>query len=223
MMHHTTTPIITIDGPSASGKGTIAKSLAHRLGFHYLDSGSLYRIVAWAAKEAGIPADSNQELLPLIISLEIMYEGDTIWVNGQQVQSQIREEKIGLEASYIAQNLGVRAQLLDFQRDFVKPPGLVSDGRDMGSVVFPNAQLKVFLTADVEERARRRYNQLILQGKSANLADIRKNLEQRDKQDQQRLHAPLLAASDARLLDGTHLPIGALVELICKWWLETAV
>ena len=219
-MNYPPVPIICIDGPSASGKGTVAKELADRLGFHYLDSGSLYRIVAWAARKARVATDDVSGLLQIIADVQPRYEKHgAIWVNGQNIQDSIRGEHIGFDASTLARYPEVRVALLETQRAFAKPPGLVTDGRDMGSVVFPHATLKVFLMADTEERAQRRYKQLILQGESANLAVIRSDLEKRDEQDQKRFCAPLHVSQDARILDGTHLSIEEVVETILQWWL----
>jgi cytidylate kinase len=219
-MQKTIIPILAIDGPSASGKGTIAKILANQLGFHYLDSGSLYRIVAWVVQQEGLKHDDLEPIIALTQDLDIRYDDDAVWVRGDNITHDIRRENVGLEASALAQIPQIRQALYEKQRAFAELPGLVADGRDMGSVIFPEAQLKVFLTADVHQRAIRRYKQLISQAKSANLADIQADLERRDIQDRHRVCAPLVAVPDARVIDSSSLTIDEVVSLIYRWWQE---
>ena len=163
-MSESPVPVIAIDGPSASGKGTIAKRVAEALGFHYLESGALYRLVALASLEAGVPPGEEARLVSIAVNLPVEFRGEQILLSEKNVTDVIRDEAVGTRASEIAPVPGVRAALLERQRAFRRPPGLVAEGRDMGSVVFPDADLKVFLTASVEERARRRHKQLIDKG-----------------------------------------------------------
>ncbi len=204
-------PVIAIDGPSASGKGTVAGQVAAKLGFHYLESGALYRLVALAGGSAPEQAAS---------ALDAVFRGDRIYLKDHDVTDMIREEAIGVRASEVAKLPAVRAALLERQRAFRQPPGLVADGRDMGTVVFPDAVLKVYLTASVEVRAKRRYKQLIDKGNSANLAALSRDLEERDRRDAERAVAPLKPAPDAVSLDSSALTIGQVVERVLQLYRE---
>jgi len=207
-------PVIAIDGPSASGKGTVAKLVAGRLGFHYLDSGALYRLVAFAAQEAGVSWHDEGALVCLARDLDAIFDGDVIYLNNKIVSDLIRTEAVGAGASTVAALPALRAALLERQRAYRQPPGLVADGRDMGSVVFPDAALKIFLTANPEERAQRRYKQLIAKGMGANITALLQDIRQRDGRDSARAVAPLQKSSDASLLDTTTLSIEAAVEQV---------
>jgi cytidylate kinase len=205
-----TAPVIAIDGPSASGKGTIAHRLAGQLGFHYLESGALYRLVALAG---GDPARAAA-------TLEAVFRDGKIFLSGQDVTDKIRSESVGNRASEVAKIAAVRQALLTRQRAFRQAPGLVADGRDMGTVVFPDATLKVFLTASPEVRAGRRYKQLIDKGISANLRALSRDLQERDARDANRAVAPLVPAPDAQVLDSSALSVDAVVERILKLYNE---
>ena len=207
-------PVIAIDGPSASGKGTVAQRVAKALGFHYLDSGALYRLVAVAAKQAGIAWSDEAALGPIAASLDVRFDGDEIFLNQSIATNLVRSEDASLGASKVAVWPAVRAGLLARQKAFRAAPGLVADGRDMGSVVFPDAVLKIFLTADAETRAERRYKQLIGKGMGANMAALLQDIRARDERDSQRSAAPLQKTEDAILLDTTHLTIDAAVETV---------
>jgi 3-phosphoshikimate 1-carboxyvinyltransferase len=210
-------PVIAIDGPSASGKGTVAARVAAALGYAYLDSGAIYRLTALAASQAGVDWADEAGVAAIAAALDIeFFEGD-VRLNGNLVGDAIRTEEISAGASKVAVLPAVRAALLFRQRAFNKAPGLVGDGRDMGSVVFPKAALKVFLTASAEARAERRYKQLIEKGFSANLADLLSDLKQRDERDSQRSVAPLRQEADAKLLDTTHLTIEQAVNQVLVW------
>lgn len=209
-----TIPVIAIDGPSASGKGTVAARVAQALGFHYLDSGAIYRVTAYAAQQRGVALDDEAGLAALAVNLELRFDGIEVWLDGQPVGDAIRTEDAGRAASKIAALPRLRAALLDLQRTFRRSPGLVTDGRDMGSVVFPDATVKVFLTASAEERANRRYKQLIEKGFDANLAALVSDLKERDARDANRVVAPLGKTADARLLDTTHLSINDAVAVV---------
>jgi len=210
-VQRTGVPVIAIDGPSASGKGTVASLLAAALGFHYLESGALYRLVALAGGEAPEQAAA---------SMDVAFLDGKIFLSGQDVTDDVRREDIGNKASEIAKIPAVRSALLERQRGFRKPPGLVADGRDMGTVVFPDAALKVFLTASVRTRAQRRYKQLIDKGNHANLAALSRDLEERDKRDAAREVAPLKPASDAVSLDSSGLTIDEVVDRVLKEYRE---
>ena len=212
------TPIIAIDGPTASGKGTVAQLVASRLGFHYLDSGALYRIVGFASKEAGIAFSDAQALAKLTLSLQIEFRNDRIFLNQIEVTDAIRTEEMGLRASSVGAIPEVRDALFQLQRSFLKQPGLVADGRDMASVVFPEAQLKVFLTAEATIRAERRYKQLIAKGISANIENLTQDLVVRDLRDTQRAVAPLKKSEDAFLLDTSDKSIDEAVDQIISWY-----
>ncbi len=207
-------PVIAIDGPSASGKGTVAQLVAERLGYHYLDSGALYRIVALAARQRGIGWQDESALAAMASGMDIRFESGRILLDGSDITEAIRTEEISRGASEVAVHLAVRRALVDLQRSFRKAPGLVADGRDMGSVIFPDAQTKIFLTASAEVRAERRHKQLMEKGKHANLVDILQDLQQRDARDRERKAAPLQQCEDAQLLDTDHLTIEQAVQTV---------
>lgn len=211
-------PVIAIDGPSASGKGTVAALVAQALGFHYLDSGAIYRVTAYAAQAAGLALEDETALAAMARQLQLRFEGGEVFLDGRPVGDAIRSEEVGRAASRIAALPALRSALLDRQRAFRLSPGLVSDGRDMGSVVFPDAALKVFLTASAEERAQRRYKQLIEKGLDANLAALLQDLKERDARDVARSAAPLQQTVDAVLLDTTRLSIQQAVQQVLDWW-----
>jgi cytidylate kinase len=213
-------PVIAIDGPSASGKGAVAALVAGELGFHYLDSGALYRAVALAALLSGTAPDDEAGLRRLILTLALSFENDTILLGGRDVSAEIRTEQVSAASSQVAAVPAVRAALLDAQRAFRRPPGLVAEGRDMASVVFPEAPLKVFLTATPEVRAQRRHKQLIEKGFSANLHDLLRDLRERDRRDQSRLLAPLRRASGARELDTSEMTLEEAVATVIAWYRE---
>lgn len=207
-------PVITIDGPSASGKGTVAQLVADKLGFHYLDSGALYRVVALAAKRMGIDWQDAALLGDLAETLNIQFKNAEIYLNNASVTDLVRTEEIGRGASEVAVHAPVRAALLNLQHGFRKSPGLVSDGRDMASVVFTDAKLKIFLTASVEVRAERRYQQLVNKGLEANYSTILTDLQQRDSRDGARSESPLVQVADAILLDTTERNITQAVDFV---------
>ena len=209
-------PVVAIDGPSASGKGTISQLVAQALGFHYLDSGALYRIVALAARRKGISWQDEAALAQLARGLNIRFENDGIYVDEVDVSSEVRTEEMGRGASEVAVHPAVRRALLELQHSFRKAPGLVADGRDMGSVVFPDAPVKIFLTASAEIRGERRYKQLMEKGIHANLPDILQDLQQRDARDRQRPVAPLQQCTDAKLLETSDLTIEQAVEAVLQ-------
>jgi len=214
-------PVIAIDGPTASGKGTVAQRVADTLGWRYLDSGALYRLTALAALREAVPLDDESALARLAASLPITFAGSRIFLSGQEVTDEIRAEMVGEAASRIAALGALRAALLDRQRDFRQMPGLVADGRDMASVVFPDAALKVFLTASAEARAERRYKQLIEKGFSANLESLLRDLRARDARDAGRSHAPLVAAEGAAIIDSTSFSVQQTVQAVLDRWLAT--
>lgn len=211
-------PVITIDGPTASGKGTVAQRVAQALGFHYLDSGSLYRLAALAAVRQGVPLTDDKTVADIASRLDIRFIGEKILLSGQEVSDEIRSETAGQNASIVAALPRVREALLERQRIFREPPGLVCDGRDMGSVIFPDAALKIFLTASVEARAERRTKQLKQKGMSAILDDVVKELRIRDERDINRPVAPLKRLEDAQLLDTTEISAEAAVASILDWY-----
>ncbi|SMF21185.1 (d)CMP kinase [Pseudogulbenkiania subflava] len=215
-----TVPVITIDGPSASGKGTVAALVADQLGFHYLDSGSLYRLVALLAIRRGIPMEDEAVLAEAARQLPVAFADGTVWLDGEDAGDAIRGEEVGMGASRVGALPAVRAALLERQRAFRQEPGLVTDGRDMGSVVFPAATLKVFLTASADERASRRYKQLIGKGESANLQKIKQDIVDRDARDAARAVAPLRQEPDATLLDTTEMTIDQAVDAVVQWFKE---
>ncbi|PWT75425.1 MAG: bifunctional 3-phosphoshikimate 1-carboxyvinyltransferase/cytidylate kinase [Proteobacteria bacterium] len=210
-------PVVAIDGPSASGKGTVAKLVAERLGFHYLDSGALYRLVALAAMEAGLAFDDEPGVAGVAASLDAEFRNDHVFLAGKDVTESIRAEQVSSASSRVAALPRVREKLLQRQRDFRRAPGLVADGRDMGSMVFPDAQLKVYLTASAEERAERRYKQLIEKGIHANLNALLLDINQRDARDAGRTVAPLQRSADAYLLDTTGLSVERVVDQVLIW------
>ena len=211
-------PVICIDGPTASGKGTLAAALAARLGWHYLDSGALYRATALAARQAGVALDDEAALARLAAVLPLRFEAGRVWLDGRDVSEALRSEQTGMDASALAPLPAVRAALLHLQRGMARLPGLVADGRDMGTVVFADAPLKVFLTASAETRAERRYKQLAAKGISANIARLRDDLQARDARDASRAAAPLKAAQDALALDNSCLSIEQSVQQVLDWW-----
>lgn len=211
-------PVITIDGPSASGKGTVAALVADKLGFHYLDSGALYRLTALYALRESVNWEDALGVARVAAQLPAAFRDGKVWLDGNDVSAAIRAEDIGMGASKVAALPEVRAALLERQRAFLVPPGLVADGRDMGSVVFPRAELKVFLTASAEVRAERRYKQLIAKGESANLDRIQLDISERDARDAARAVAPLRQEPDARLLDTSALTIDQAVDQVLAWF-----
>lgn len=211
-------PVVAIDGPSASGKGTVAQAVAIALGFHYLDSGALYRLVALDAMSRAVPLDDEDALAALAAGLDVRFHGGEIWLGERKVTDDIRTEACSAGSSRVAAFGKVRAALLGRQRDFRRPPGLVADGRDMGTVVFPDATLKVFLTAGPEARAERRYKQLRDKGIAANIDTLLLDLRERDARDAARSVAPLRAASDARLLDTTRMSALEAAAAVLDWF-----
>ena len=211
-------PVIAIDGPTASGKGTVAALVAETLGFHYLDSGALYRLVALASEQQGIDVKNGPELGLLVPKLLISFKNGQIFLNGEGVTDAIRTESIGLRASAVAIHPEVRSALVGLQRSFRQAPGLVADGRDMASVIFPDAVLKVFLTATAAARAERRYKQLIAKGISAKLSDLLQDLQERDARDSSRGTAPLLVADGAKVLETSDLSIDQAVKTVLDWY-----
>ena len=213
-------PVLAIDGPTASGKGTLASAVAAALGYHLLDSGAVYRATAKAALDAGIDADDEQALAELAAGLDLRFDADRCFLGGDDVSDMLRLEEVGAMASRISAWPAVRAVLLDVQLAFRRVPGLVADGRDMGSVVFRDAELKVFLTAGAAERAERRYKQLISKGISANIDSLRADLEARDARDRNRSASPLVPTEGAFMLDNSALSIEASVEAVLEAWQE---
>ena len=213
-------PVICVDGPTASGKGTLAAELAQQLGYHFLDSGSLYRLTGLAAIRDGIALElaNEQAIVALLDSLSIRFEGSRILLDGEDVSDAIRTEEAGMNASKVSAFPKVRSALIDFQRSFRRLPGLVADGRDMGTVIFPDAPLKVFLTASAACRAERRYKQLISKGIPAILPSLRADLEARDARDASRSVAPLKPAVDAQLLDNSDMTVETSVTSVLNWW-----
>ncbi len=210
--------VITIDGPTASGKGTVAQIVADRLGFHYLDSGALYRLVALSVLRSGTAVEDEAAVAALAKTLPCRFEGGRIFLANEDVTDPIRTEEAGIMASRVGALPAVRKALLSLQISFKRAPGLVTDGRDMGTVIFPDATLKVFLTASVDVRAERRYKQLIEKGFPAKLSDLRQDLHERDQRDIQRSTAPLAPAADALPLDTTNLGIEETVNRILAWY-----
>ncbi|WP_293747715.1 (d)CMP kinase [uncultured Paraglaciecola sp.] len=213
-----TEPVITIDGPSGAGKGTASTLLAKKLGWHFLDSGAIYRVLAVASIHHQIPADDEIGLLPLATGLDVNFEttgnGVRVILEGEDVSDTIRTEEVGATASKIASLPSIREALLRRQRGFKQAPGLVADGRDMGTVVFPEAQVKIFLTASAEERADRRFKQLKDTGHDVSILRLLDDIKARDERDANRTVAPLVPAKDALFLDSTKLDIGQVIEKI---------
>lgn len=212
-------PVITVDGPSGSGKGTVSRCLADKLGWHFLDSGALYRLLACAALRERITLDDEAGLAALAgriqgTFLQSSSGQERVLLDGEEVTLTLRTEACGNRASKLAALPRVRDALLDWQRRYRKPPGLIADGRDMGTVVFPEAVLKIFLTADPEERAQRRYNQLKSLGKNVNLGDILEEVKQRDRRDRMREIAPLAPAEDAVIIDNSDLDIDGTLRVV---------
>jgi CMP/dCMP kinase len=216
-----TSRIITIDGPSGSGKGTVARLVADRLGWRLLDSGALYRVVAYEGQQRRLSADDEQGHADIAQNLDVAFRlapdgGEAIWLGRHEVSRQIRTEQAGEGASRVAAMQAVRTALLERQRAFAGPPGLVADGRDMGTVIFPAAPLKIYLTASAEERARRRYNQLKDKGLDANLAALSLEIAERDRRDASRPIAPLRPADDAVIVDSTSMTVDAVVARVLE-------
>jgi cytidylate kinase len=211
-------PVITIDGPSGAGKGTVSSMLAKKLGWHFLDSGAIYRVLAMASVHHQIPADDEVGLLPLASGLDVNFKtvdmGTRVILEGEDVTDEIRTESVGAIASKIAALPSIREALLRRQRAFKQAPGLVADGRDMGTVVFPNAEVKVFLTASAEERAQRRYDQLKGKGFDVSISRLLTDIQARDERDENRTVAPLVSAKDALVIDSTQLDINQVYEKI---------
>ncbi len=214
-------PVIAIDGPTASGKGTVAQRVATALGFHYLDSGALYRLTALAAQQQGIDLNDEKQVAEVARRLNLQFFADKVILDGEDVSELIRTESASQNASRVAAFPTVRSVLTERQRAFRVAPGLVCDGRDMASVIFPDAQLKIFLTASVEARAERRTNQLKQKGNSAILADVVKELRTRDERDSNRQVAPLRKLDDAYLLDTTEISADSAVEQVLDWAKDT--
>ena len=214
--------VITIDGPTASGKGTVAARVAEALGFALLDSGALYRLTALAANQSGTSLTDEAALAALAVGLDVRFAGEQILLGGKDVTDLIRAEQIGVAASKIAALPAVRAALIERQHAFLKTPGLVADGRDMGTVIFPQARLKVFLTASVEARADRRYKQLIGKGFPANMLNLLQDLRERDARDTNRAVAPLKPAEGAHVLDTSSMTIETAVAQVLAWYREVA-
>ena len=215
-------PVITIDGPSGSGKGTIARRVASALGWHLLDSGALYRLVALAAEQSGRANAAAAEMADIAAALEVRFDTDAagderIWLAGREVSALLRTEECGRMASHVAALPQVRAALLGLQKAFRTAPGLVADGRDMGTAIFPQATLKVFLTASAEIRAKRRYKQLKDKGIDVSLPALSRDIDERDRRDLQRSVAPLRPAEDARLLDSSNLTIDEATQTVLDW------
>ena len=211
-------PVIAIDGPTASGKGTVASLVAQELGFHYLDSGALYRLVALASEKQRIDVNNGPALGQLAEKLQISFKDGEIFLGGEDVTQAIRAEANGLRASNVATQPAVRGALVGLQRSFRQKPGLVADGRDMASIIFPDAKLKVFLTASASARAERRYKQLIAKGISARLEDLLQDLQERDARDSSRGTAPLVIAEGAQVLETSNLSIDQAVQTVLAWY-----
>ena len=211
-------PVITIDGPTASGKGTLADEVGRALGFGVLDSGALYRVTGLAARRAGLDLDDGAAVAALVPTLDLRFQDGHVLLGGEDVSARLRAEATGLLASQVAVHPAVRQALHQLQLSFRRLPGLVADGRDMGTAIFPDAPLKVFLTASAATRAERRHKQLISKGISANIKSLRDDLEARDERDKNRSASPLEPAQDAQLLDNSALSIEASVEQVLDWW-----
>jgi cytidylate kinase len=214
-------PVIAIDGPSASGKGTVAEEVASALGFHYLDSGALYRLVGLAVLREGVDPANETVAAALAVRLPVRFIGKEIFLGEERVTDDLRTEECAIAASRVAALSQVRRALLERQHAFRRPPGLAAEGRDMGSVVFPDAKLKVFLTASIEARAQRRYKQLKDKGIAATLPTLLKDLQERDARDRSRSIAPLVQSPGARLLDTTAMSAAQAAAQIVGWFRET--
>lgn len=218
-----TVPIIAIDGPVASGKGSVSAGVAKKLGFNVLDSGALYRLTALKAIKEQIDLDDSIKVTAVAESLSPVFKDGKIYLGSEDVTDAIRAEEIGLAASKIAVYPETRKALFLLQRNSAKEPGLVADGRDMGSIVFPDACLKIFLTASAESRAKRRYNQLKEKGITSNIGDLVCDLKERDKRDSERATAPLVPAEGARVLDSSNLTLEQTIEKVLDWYRENGV
>lgn len=221
-----TIPVLTIDGPSGAGKGAVSAIVAQRLGWHLLDSGAVYRAVALAAIDRGVAAEDDSALLALCESLDLQFRsgdgGIAVWLDGCPVADRLRSEAVSVMASRVASRPAVRRALLDLQRHFRRAPGLVADGRDMGTVVFPDAPAKVFLDASVEERARRRHKQLKDKGESVKFSRLFRDLAERDRRDRERAVSPTVPAPDAAVIDSTELTLEQVAERILDLAAESA-
>lgn len=215
-------PVIAIDGPTASGKGTIAQRVASALGWHVLDSGALYRLAALACLRAGVDSQDEQRVAQQAAGLDVRFDAGGIWMQGEDVSLNIREEAVGNLASRIAAQPLLREALLARQRDFRQAPGLVADGRDMGTIVFPDAPLKIFLDADVASRAQRRCKQLKEKGFSANISELISDMEARDARDRSRSHAPLRPADGAIVINSSRLSVEETVNAVLGHWSKTS-
>ena len=213
-------PVITIDGPTASGKGTIASRVAEVLGFRYLDSGALYRLTAYASLKAQLDLTHEATIEKVALNLAPEFKDGRIYLDGEDVTEKIRQEAVGVAASKVAVLPKVREQLIDLQKRSRVAPGLVADGRDMGSVIFPEATLKVFLTASAQARAERRFNQLKEKGITANITTLTQDLQERDRRDMERAVSPLAPAEGAKILDSSNLTIEKTVEQVLLWYKE---
>ena len=218
-------PVIAIDGPGGAGKGTIAREIAKALGWHLLDSGALYRLVALAAIQQKVAWDAHETLAEVARNLDVRFdfagEEGSVFLANEEVTAAIRAEECSRGASLVAAVPEVRKALIQRQRDFQRSPGLVADGRDMGSVVFPDSRLKIFLTASIGERAQRRYKQLKDKGMDASLRDLSRDMEERDRRDTEREVAPLKPQADSRILDTTSLGIPDVVQTVLNWVAES--
>ena len=214
MQHDPLAPVVTIDGPGGSGKGTLSSLVAEKLGWHLLDSGALYRIVAVSAQSQAIDLADENALVAMVADLQIAFIGDKVDVNGSDLSDIIRTEETGVAASQVAALPGVRDAILALQKSFQRAPGLVADGRDMGTVVFPLSKAKIFLDASAEARADRRYKQLKNKGLSVNLRDLLEQIQERDARDRGRAVAPLKPAADALIIDSTQMTIEEVLEKI---------
>ena len=214
MLKKTQPFVIAIDGPAGSGKGAVSQKLSSKLNYHYLDSGAIYRVIAYAAKEKNIESGAVNSLIDLVADSKIKFIGNNAWLNGNQISDEIRTELIGKLASEIAIHNKLRVAILSYQRSFCKLPGLVAEGRDMTSVVFPNANLKIYLNASVDERAKRRYKQLISKGNDVNLSDLTQEMAIRDSRDKNREVSPLIIVNEAWVLETDDLSENQTVDKI---------
>ena len=219
-MQNTVFDVIAVDGPTASGKGTVAGLVARELGFHYLDSGALYRLTAYKCLKDAVDLADESACAACAAAMRPVFQGGKIELEGEDVTEAIRAEAVGIAASRVAALPAVRAALTEVQRAARRAPGLVADGRDMASVIFPDAKLKVFLTASPEARAERRFKQLIAKGISANLSDLARDLAERDRRDRERAACPCVPHKDARILDSSEMTIEETVGTILEWWRE---